>query len=185
MSENNLDDQNFKGLLQQHCQLRGIDPPTYEATQCGSSHQPGWLITVEYGDKSHTTPESVIGSKKIAEQTAAKQIMEEVAITQEAFLSGQPIEEIKSEAILETLETGEVLTVSSELVATAMGMANHRLSETRRGDRYRESSDSKRTNRVFSQNLANLTMVIVKELVNAAEEANIEFGYEKRGEGEI
>lgn len=184
MSEQEPKDQNYKGLLQQHCQLRGIDPPTYGATGSGSSHQPSWMITVEYGDTSHTTPEPVIGSKKIAEQTAAKQIMEEIDITQKAFLSGQPIEDIESEAILETSETGEVLIVSSELVATSMGMANHRLSETRRGDRYRESSDSKRTNQAFSRNLANLTMTIVRELVNAAEEANIEFGYEKRSQQE-
>ena len=121
----------------------------------------------------------------MAEQIAAKQIVKEIDITQKAFLAGQPITDVKSEELLEISEAKEVLTVSSELVATAMGMANHRLSETRRGDRYRESSDSKRANQAFSQNLASLTMTIVRELVNAAEEANIEFGYEKRGEGEI
>ena len=185
MSEKESDDQNYKGLLQQYWLLRGVEPPTYGSAQCGSSHQPSWLVTVEYGDKNHKTSEPIIGSKKMAEQIAAKQIVKEIDITQKAFLAGEPITDVKSEEHIEISEAKEVLTVSSELVATAMGMANHRLSETRRGDRYRESSDSKRANQAFSQNLASLTMTIVRELVNAAEEANIEFGYEKRGEGEI
>ena len=70
MSEKESDDQNYKGLLQQYCQLRGVDPPTYGSAQCGSSHQPSWLVTVEYGDKNHKTSEPIIGSKKMAEQIA-------------------------------------------------------------------------------------------------------------------
>ena len=88
MSEKESDDQNYKGLLQQYCQLRGVDPPTYGATQCGSSHQPSWLVTVEYGDESYKTPAPVVGSRKMAEQIAAKQIIKEIDITQEAFLAG-------------------------------------------------------------------------------------------------
>ena len=180
MLEKEPDDQNYKGLLQQRCQLRGIDPPTYEVTQCGSSHQPSWLVTVEYGDESYKTPAPIVGSRKMAEQIVAKQIIKEIDVTQEAFLAGQPITGVESEVVLEKPGEKEGLIVSSELISTVIGIANHRLSETRRGGQYRESSDSKRANQAFSQNLAGLTMTIVRELVNAAEEANIEFGYEKR-----
>ena len=78
MLEKEPDDQNYKGLLQQRCQLRGIDPPTYGVTQCGSSHQPSWLVTVEYGDESYKTPAPIAGSRKMAEQIAAKQIIKEI-----------------------------------------------------------------------------------------------------------
>ena len=83
MLEKEPDDQNYKGLLQQRCQLRGIDPPTYGVTQCGSSHQPSWLVTVEYGDESYKTPAPIAGSRKMAEQIAAKQALSSLSDKQE------------------------------------------------------------------------------------------------------
>ena len=63
-----------------------------------------------------------------------------------------------------------------ELITSALSVANHRLSGASRSSaKFRESSDTKNNNQVFAQNLADLTMSIVREVVNAAEAANVKF----------
>jgi len=66
--------------------------------------------------------------------------------------------------------------VPTELVASALGIANHRLATLRSGTRYREVAESNNGSQMFAQNLAELTMRIVREVAAAAERSNIEFG---------
>ncbi|MCZ6675755.1 MAG: putative dsRNA-binding protein [Candidatus Poribacteria bacterium] len=171
--------ENYKGVFQQYCQKRGLGSPVYEVTQQGTPNEPSWLVTVKYGQATHTTSEPIRGSKRLAEQVAAKQILESVESRQETFLAGDSLDETaKLEALVdsvpETVAT-EPLYVPTELVTTALGIANHRLAELRRGTRYRNSIESKQTSEVFAQNLAELTITIVREVVNAAEASNVKF----------
>ena len=86
---------------------------------------------------------------------------------------------------VETTETHEQSTevsspdslyVPTELVTTALGIANHRLAGLQRGTRYRDSGESKQSNQVFAQSLAELTVQIVREVASAAEVAGVKFG---------
>ena len=42
--------ENYKGLLIQYCQERGLSQPTYSETQHGPADAPSWQVTVAYGD---------------------------------------------------------------------------------------------------------------------------------------
>ena len=80
--------ENYKGLLIQYCQERGLQQPMYTETQHGPGDAPRWQVTVSYGDHVHETPEPVSGSKKFAHQIAAQQVLAEIKSRRESFLAG-------------------------------------------------------------------------------------------------
>lgn len=181
--------ENYKGILQEYCHTRNLGNPIYESVQHGSPNEPSWNVTVKYGQSTYTTPEPIRGTKRLAEQITAKQILETIESRQEAFLAGESIDQDASTkgipAIAETnperlvaqveAPQPEVLYIPIELITSALGIANHRLAESRRGTRFREPPESKNANQTFAQNLADLTMMIVREVAKAAKAANIEF----------
>ena len=50
--------ENYKGLLIQYCQERGLRQPTYTETQQGPADSPKWQVTVSYeiGSMRHRNP---------------------------------------------------------------------------------------------------------------------------------
>ena len=177
--------ENYKGILQQYCQKRALEDLIYEIDQQGTPNEPSWIVTVKYGETTYTTPAPIRGSKRWAEQVAAKQALEQIESCQEAFLAGCSEPRSHQGDSLETTETHEQSTevsspeplyVPTELVTTALGIANHRLAGLQRGTRYRDSVESKQGNQAFAQNLAELTMQIVREIANAAEASDVKFG---------
>ena len=86
--------------------------------------------------------------------------------------------EADAEVELTTGETPstDTLHLPTELVASALGIANHRLTSLRSGTRYREVAESNNGNQMFAQNLAELTMRILREVAAAAERSNIKIG---------
>ena len=177
--------ENYKGLLQEYCHERNLGDPAYEVTQFGSPNEPSWCVEVKYGDARHTTTEPLRGSKRFAEQIAAKQALEMIESRQEAFLSGKSLEnnpsdaaELEFEAAFTPVEKADLPPIDApvELVAAALDVASHRLAgASRRGAKYRETSDSKRDNEVYARNVAELTVQIVRELITAAESNNVRF----------
>lgn len=178
MSEvfNDTEVENFKGILQQYCQQRALGGLTYETDQQGTPNEPSWIVTVKYGETTYTTPTPIRGSKRWAEKIAAKQILEQIESHQEAFLAGgsNGTTEVRTEST--EVSSPEPLHVPTELVTTALGIANHRLNGQQRGARYRDSVQSKQGNQAFAQNLADLTLKIVREVTNAADAAGVKFG---------
>ena len=177
--------ENYKGILQQYCQKRALGVLTYETDQQGTPNEPSWIVIVKYGETTCTTPAPIRGSKRWAEQMAAKQVLEQIESHQEAFLAGSSEPRSHQMDSVETTETHEQSTevssldslyVPTELVTTALGVANHRLAGLQRGTRYRDSVESKQSNQVFAQSLAELTVQIVREVASAAEVAGVKFG---------
>ena len=177
--------ENYKGLLQQYCQKRGLGDLTYEADQQGTPNEPSWVVTVKYGETTYTTPSPIRGSKRWAEKVAAKQVLEQIESHQEAFLAGSSQSRLHQDDSAVTTEMQQQSTevtlpdplyVPTELVTTVLGIANHRLAGMQRGTRYRDSVDSKRGNQAFAQHLAELTMQIVREVANAADTSGVKFG---------
>lgn len=158
--------ENYKGQLIQYCQERGLGQPVYTETQHGPADSPSWHVTISYGDCTHETPELVPGSKKFAHQVASKQVLEEIDSRRENFLAG----EVKTEPAPAT-EPPPTPTVAIEvpidIVASAMTIANERLTASQ-PTRYRTLSDAE-----FSQKLARLTLQIVRELVEKAQQDEI------------
>ena len=177
--------ENYKGILQQYCQKRALGNLTYETDQRGTANEPSWIVTVKYGDTTYTTPTPIRGSKRGAEQFAAKQILEQIEGHQEAFIAGHFESQTDQSKSIESTELHQELTevstpgplyVPTELVTTALGIANHRLAGLQRGTRYRDSVESKHSNQAFARNLANLTMQIVREISDAAGASGVKFG---------
>ena len=164
--------EDYKGILQQYCQKRALGNLTYETDQQGTPNEPSWIVTVKYGETTYITPAPIRGSKRTAEKMAAKQILELMESHQEAFLAGNSVAQEPSTE----MSSPEPLYVPTELVTTALGIANHRLAGSQRGTRYRDSTESKQSNQGFAQNLAELTMQIVREVANAAEVSCVKFG---------
>jgi hypothetical protein len=172
-------DENYKGIFQEYCYARNLDP-VYESTPHGCQSEPSWNVTVRYGQSVYTTPNPVRGSKRFAEQVAARQLLEQIESRQEAFLAGEPFDQLPdseeahapqgSESDSEILVTPplETLHVPVELVTTALEIANNRLAES--GTRFRQSSDVERSNRIFAQDLANLTMIVVREVAKTEDD---------------
>ena len=162
-------DGNYKGLLIQYCQ-----EPRFTETQHGTPDAPSWKVTVHYGDRVHETADPIPGAKKGAHQFAAKQVLDTISESRERLLSGEVIQEQQND-IQEQIETpvsDEPIEVASSLVTSAMMIANERLSSSQ-PTRYRTISDTE-----FSRKLAKLTVQIVRELTNAAVNANIVFSDE-------
>ena len=164
-------DGNYKGLLIQYCQERGLSQPRFTETQYGTPDAPSWKVTVHYGDRVHETAEPIPGAKKGAHQLAAKQVLDVISENREQLLAGEAFEK-QADLILESVEIsvpdvpGEV---ALPLVTSAMAIANERLSASQ-PTRYRTISDAD-----FSRKLAQLTMQIVRDLKKMADEANIKF----------
>ena len=177
--------ENYKGILQQYCQKWALSGLTYETDQQGTPNEPSWIVTVKYGETTYTTPTPIRGSKRWAEKMAAKQILEQIESHQEAFLAGSSESQSHQDHSAEATEIQEPpsevssrnpLCVPTELVTTALGIANHRLVGVQRGTRYRGSVESKQSNQAFAQQLAELTMQIVREVADAAEASGVKFG---------
>ena len=164
-------DRNYKGLLIQYCQERGLSQPRFTETQHGTADAPSWKVTVHYGDRVHETIDPIPGAKKGAHQFAAKQVLDTISENRERMLTGEV--ETEDDIIPEPVETpapcDEPIEVALPLITSAMAIANERLGASQ-PSRYRGVSDAE-----FSRKLAQLTMQIVKDLAKAADEANIKF----------
>ena len=162
--------ENYKGLLIQYCQERGLQQPTYTETQQGPSDAPRWQVTVSYGDHVHETPEPVPGSKKFAHQIASQQVLAEINSRRENFLAGDTTGTIP---VPTSQENGAPASVPREvpmpLVSSALTIANERLT-TSQPSRYRTLTDAE-----FSEKLSKLTLQIVRSLLERAEEDQITF----------
>ena len=162
--------ENYKGLLIQYCQERGLQQPTYTEIQHGPADAPRWQVTVSYGDHVYETPEPVAGSKKFAHQTAAQQILAEINSRRESFLAGDTGGTLP---IATPAENGAPASVPIEvpmpLVSNALTIANERLT-TSQPSRYRTLTDAE-----FSEKLSKLTLQIVRSLLQSAEKDKVTF----------
>lgn len=161
--------ENYKGLLIQYCQERGLSQPTYTERQHGPSDSPRWQVTVSYGEWVHETPEPVSGSKKFAHQVAAQQVLNEINSRRESFLAGDSVETTPAPVSEPALEVPAPLEVPVSLVSSALTIANERLT-TSQPARYRTLTDAE-----FSQKLSKLTLEIVRNLLEKSEAENITF----------
>ncbi len=173
-------DDNYKGLLIQYCQERGLSQPRFTETQHGTPDSPSWKVIVHYGDRVHETTEPIPGAKKGAHQFAAKQVLDSINENRQRLLSGDvntnddnSQDVIPQESIAQGNVEGQVLIeqidAPLELVTSALTVANERLSSAQPG-RYRTISDAE-----YSRKVAQLTMQIVRDLVKAADEAKVKF----------
>ncbi len=163
-------DGNYKGLLIQYCQERGLSQPQFTETKHGTPDAPSWKVTVHYGDRIHEMTDPIPGAKKEAHQLAAKQVLDTISQNRERLLAGE--DDAKDDIISELVEMpvfAEPVEVGLPLVTSAMAIANERLG-TSQPSRYRGVSDTE-----FSRKLAQLTIQIIKDLNKAAEEANMKF----------
>ncbi|MCY3741267.1 MAG: putative dsRNA-binding protein [Candidatus Poribacteria bacterium] len=162
--------ENYKGLLIQYCQERGMQQPTYTETQHGPADAPCWLVKVSYGNHVHETPEPVPGSKKFAHQIASQQVLAEINSRRESFLAGDTAGTIPSPAPEENGAPASVpIEVPMPLVSSALTIANERLT-TSQPSRYRTLTDAE-----FSEKLSKLTLQIVRSLLERAEKDQVTF----------
>ena len=161
--------QNYKGLLIQYCQERGLSQPVYTETQQGPPDAPSWHVTVHYGEWVHETAEPIPGSKKFAHQVASKQILSEIDSRRESFLAGDTVEQEFIPLPPPVVSEPVPLEVPISLVSRALTIANEHLT-TSQPTRYRMLSEAE-----FSKKLAILTLQIVRDLVERADEDEITF----------
>ncbi len=163
--------ENYKGLLIQYCQERGLSQPTFSETQHGPADAPCWQVKVSYGDRVHETPEPVPGSKKFAHQVAAQQALADIDSRRESFLAGDIAEAITALPASDaaSVPSPTPLEVPISLVSSALTIANERLT-TSQPTRYRTLTDAE-----FSQKLSKLTLEIVRSLLETAEKQEIRF----------
>ena len=162
--------ENYKGLLIQYCQERGLNQPTYTETQHGPSDAPCWQVKVSYGDRVHETPEPIPGSKKFAHQVASQQALAEIDSRRESFLAGDIAEIVTAAPVsADAAPAPTPLEVPISLVSNALTIANERLT-TSQPTRYRTLTDAE-----FSQKLSQLTLQIVRSLLETAEKEEITF----------
>ena len=160
--------ENYKGLLIQYCQKRGLQQPTYKETQHGPPESPCWQVTVFYGDKVHETPEPILGTKKFAHQIASQQILADIDSRRESFLAGDSVgtpPDSDSDSVSPSLP----IEVPMQLVSHALMIANERLT-TSHPARYRTLTDAD-----FSEKLSKLTLQIVRTLLEQSEADEITF----------
>lgn len=160
---------NYKGLLIQYCQERGLRQPTYTETQHGPADSPQWQVTVSYGDSVYETPAPIPGSKRFAHQVAAQQVLDEINSRRESFLAGGTVDTTRAPISEPVLDTPSPLEVPISLVSSALTIANERLT-TSQPARYRTLTDAE-----FSQKLSKLTLEIVRSLLERAEADKITF----------
>ncbi|MDE0019146.1 MAG: putative dsRNA-binding protein [Candidatus Poribacteria bacterium] len=160
--------ENYKGLLIQYCQERGLQQPTYTEIQQGPPDTPRWQVTVSYGDHVHETPEPIAGSKKFAHQIASQQILAEINSRRENFLAGDTAVPIPVPTSQENgAPASALLKVPMPLVSSALTIAGERLT-TSQPSRYRTLTDAE-----FSEKLSKLTLQIVRSLLERAEKDKI------------
>lgn len=160
--------ENYKGILIQYCQERGLSQPVYTETQLGPSDAPQWQVKVSYGEHVHETPEPVPGSKKFAHQVAAQQVLAEINSRRESFLAGDTVDTPPASAPTDA-PVAVPIEVPMPLVSRALVIANERLT-TSQPSRYRTLTDAE-----FSEKLSKLTLEIVRSLLEKAEKDKITF----------
>ncbi len=160
--------ENYKGILIQYCQERGLSQPVYTETQLGPSDAPQWQVKVSYGDHVHETPEPVPGSKKFAHQVASQQVLAEIDSRRESFLAGDAVDTPPASAPTDA-PVAVPIEVPMPLVSSALTIANERLTASQ-PSRYRTLSDAE-----FSEKLSKLTLEIVRSLLQKAEKDKITF----------
>ena len=158
--------ENYKGLLIQYCQERGLSQPIYTETQLGPADAPQWQVIVSYGDQVHETPEPVSGSKKFAHQVASQQVLAEIDSRRESFLAGDMVDAPPASAPTD-VPAAVPIDVPIPLVSSALTIANERLTASQ-PSRYRTLSDAE-----FSEKLSKLTLEIVRNLLERAEKDKI------------
>ena len=180
---------NYKGLLQQYCLGRYPSPPVYETSQVEVATVEGkaqWIVQIKYAKQTFETPCAIAGTKKQAEQEAAKLLMAEIESRQNAFLSGEdfpsdtdlsfPVAEIGDGA----QETATPISVPSELVTTALQVASRQLSATSQPSRkgpYRQLPPANNAHQDFVRDVGRLTIQIVRSVVEASyESGKVDFG---------
>lgn len=161
--------ENYKGLLIQYCQERGLSQPVYTEMQLGPPDAPRWHVTVRYGEWVHETPEPVPGSKKFAHQVASEQILSEIDSRRESFLAGDTVEKEPTAVPPAVVSDAAPLEVPISLVSRALTIANERLTASQ-PTRYRTLTEAE-----FSKKLAILTLQIVRDLVEQADVEEIAF----------
>ncbi len=160
--------ENYKGLLIQYCQERGLSQPIYTETQLGPADAPEWQVKVSYGDHVHETPEPISGSKKFAHQVASQQALAEINSRRESFLAGDTVDTPPASAPTD-VPVAVPIEVPMPLVSSALAIANERLT-TSQPSRYRTLTDAE-----FSEKLSKLTLEIVRSLLGRAEKDKITF----------
>lgn len=160
--------ENYKGLLIQYCQERGLSQPVYTETQLGPSDAPQWQVKVSYGDHVYETPEPVSGSKRFAHQVASQQVLAEIDSRRESFLAGGMMDTPPASAPTDA-PVAVPIEVPMPLVSSALTIANERLT-TSQPSRYRTLTDAE-----FSEKLSKLTLEIVRSLLEKAEKDKITF----------
>ena len=160
--------ENYKGILIQYCQERGLSQPIYTETQLGPSDAPQWQVKVSYGDHVHETPEPVPGSKKFAHQVASQQVLAEIDSRRESFLAGDTVDTPPASAPTDA-PVAVPIEVPMPLVSSALTIANERLTASQ-PSRYRTLTDAE-----FSEKLSKLTLEIVRSLLEKAEKDKITF----------
>ena len=158
--------ENYKGLLIQYCQERGLSQPIYTETQIGPADAPQWQIKVSYGNHVHETPEPVSGSKKFAHQIASQQVLAEINSRRESFLTGDTVDTPPASAPTD-IPVAVPIEVPISLVSSALTIANERLTASQ-PSRYRTLTDAE-----FSEKLSKLTLEIVRNLLERAEKDKI------------
>lgn len=178
---------NYKGDLQEHCLQRGLGIPLYATNSVGPPNEPSWIVTLKWGKQEHTTPSPIPGSKRVAEQEAAKQVLAEIKTQQvskekerEEHLAqnlGNMLGKALSDGGVDIEEAlpDESITVPIELVTHAVGIANFRYNEKKRDERNRlnrppttESDDA------YVKQVAELTMKLVRALQDSAKRYKVE-----------
>lgn len=160
--------ENYKGILIQYCQERGLSQPVYTETQLGPSDAPQWQVKVSYGEHVYETPEPVPGSKKFAHQVAAQQVLAEINSRRESFLAGDTVDTPPASAPTDA-PVAVPIEVPMPLVSSALAIANERLTASQ-PSRYRTLTDAE-----FSEKLSKLTLEIVRSLLEKAEKDKITF----------
>ena len=158
--------ENYKGLLIQYCQERGLSQPIYTETQLGPADAPQWQVKVSYGNHVHETPEPVSGSKKFAHQVASQQVLAEINSRRESFLAGDTVDTPPASAPTD-VPVAVPIEVPISLVSSALTIANERLTASQ-PSRYRTLTDAE-----FSEKLSKLTLEIVRNLLERAEKDKI------------
>ena len=168
---------NYKGLLQQYCLVRYPSPPVYETRQVSSidgGRPPKWLVSIQYSKEVFEISKPIEGSKKYAEQEAARQLMEKLESKQTEFLAGEKIQNSQDESSVQPVSEEPPISVPSEIVAAALEIASqrlHSLPNTRHGSYRRSNHDD------FTKQIGELTIKIVRSIVEAAGEKNqVDFG---------
>ena len=160
--------ENYKGLLIQYCQERGLQQPVYTESQLGPADAPQWQVKVSYGDHVHETPEPISGSKRFAHQVAAQQVLTEINSRRESFLAGDKVDTPPAAAPTD-VPVAVPIEVPIPLVSSALTIANERLT-TSQPSRYRTLSDVE-----FSEKLSELTLKIIRSLLERSEKEQITF----------